>query len=987
MDDKAFKDLPNNQETYDKLIKIITTSKDFEEVFLALLKQAEVLYEYEEYEKVSKILIRLFNEQEHLDDKYLELLIDSLIEQKKSSLALYYINIRKETLSQVEMYKYLLDVLKYKSRFNEDYNYILDSLRSYSFDKRVLIPYYLVKFRENVESNSSLTLETYREINELNFDKDDKEIVDELYFQYLLKNKMSFENFMESKLGISNIYFQLRLLIRTEMLKRVQIIEAENEKELDELSLFKKEIIFRELRDFYDKNNDFRSYDLYKEKYNLVTDQIKKEKRRATKKKLVLKDEEEIVVEEVIPVKEKPKQHITSEKLSLLENFVKELSKLDLNLSLFERLRNIGILLGKYFEFSDILFYFRPQFYHFKKERLYNKNYSLATVESSLPGITSKTLDDIVSDVEFVVPDFDIITNKPLTETDVRQVYSYGVEKGASITFYQTERKDLHYDDLVFKTVSSIIYYDLKYDNYLKDKEEKYNRISDFFNSNFINGFIYKDELLGTPIFNELFKLRKNDNLSSLVLKFNPELRVKYNNLLNSLKKEEIKSFWIDLYYENKNYLAKHYINNGAIYGLFIEVTDKVRELKKWQEKSFVDPLLNVLTLHEFEQSFISIVRDKASFLLIELDSLDKIESLYGKAKKREFFLEFVEHCKNEFEQVYLFDQSTVIAVLKINDIRAVENKVSRFIYDLKDKRSKVLKEQRFNCHMGIIRYPINTREKNINRIYQYLSLSLYKAKTIDKIKGYSYFDFKDYEQDLFETEVIKQIDNLILTEDLLLNFTQIVNYKTKNVYAYEVGVTSNALHIYEQYYYQVAEKRDMLERLEKYVLEQTFKYLRKIYDDTGSYVRLVVNVSNKTLNTPNFVGFLTNLYRTYKIPYEVVEIKVKLTRFRLEEELKLKELRELNIVIGTDNLDYVNKDYIKVFHLTNKEDLFNPKTQNYLKSLRDYLESENMTFIVYNVDSSKEAEILEKLNINYIRGRVVDKEISYQELVNILNQ
>ena len=75
------------------------------------------------------------------------------------------------------------------------------------------------------------------------------------------------------------------------------------------------------------------------------------------------------------------------------------------------------------------------------------------------------------------------------------------------------------------------------------------------------------------------------------------------------------------------------------------------------------------------------------------------------------------------------------------------------------------------------------------------------------------------------------------------------------------------------------------------------------------------------------------------------------------------------------------------MFHLTNKEDLFNPKTQNYLKSLRDYLESENMTFIVYNVDSSKEAEILEKLNINYIRGRVVDKEISYQELVNILNQ
>lgn len=981
-----FDNLKNNQETYDKLVKIIKTSNDFDEVFLALLKQAEILYEFKEYDRTSKILINLFKEYETLEDKYLQILIDSLIEVNSKSLALYYINIRKETLPQMKMYKYLLDLLNYKNKFNEDYYYLLDSLMVYNFDKDILIPYYLKRLQDYVNNNNDLTIKAYQEIKAFNLDKKSQEQTEELYFNYLLKNKMSFEQFLENKTGLNKIYFELRLLMRTEMLKRVQILEAEKEKDLDELSLFRKEIIFKEIRDFYEKHHDFRSFDLYKEKHDLVTDLIKKESKKTKKKQLILEEEIKIV-DVVVQREEKPKVHITSEKIFLLEKFVKELSKLDLDLSLFDRLRMIGVLLEKHFDFSDILFYLRPQLYHYKKERLYAKNYSVATIESSISGITATTLDDIVTDVEFAVPNYDLIKDKRLTETDVRQVYSYGPEKGFSITFYQTNRKDLHYDDLIFKTVSSIIYYDLKYDFHFNIIKDKYNKVNDLFNSEFLIGFIYKDELLGTPLFNKLFKLKKNDSLSTFILKFNPELRVRYNNLLNALKKGKIESFEIDLYYENKDYLVKHYIYKNYIYGLFIEITDKVNELKLWQEKAFVDPLSNLLTLHEFERSFPILIKDKISFVLIELDNLNKIESLYGKAKKREFFLEFAEICKQVFKHIYLFDQSSIIAVLDINDVRSVENKISKFILDIKEQQSNVLKEQQFNCFLGIIRYPINTREKNVNRIYQYLSLSLFKAKTVERIKGYSYFDFKDYEQDLFDTEMIKQIDNLILTENLLLNFKQIVNYKTKSVYGYEVGVTSNTLNIYEEYYFQVAEKRDMLVRLEKYVLEQTFKFLKRLKEETGGYVKLIVNVSSQTLNTHNFTLFLANLYRIYKIPNEVIELNLKLKSFKSTEAFKLKELNDLDIIIGTNNLEYINQDYIKVFHLTKKADLFSEKTHNYLRSLNQYLKSEKMVFIVYNVDSEKEIEVLENLDISYIRGRVVDKEFTFKELIKMLKK
>lgn len=978
--------LPNNQESYDKLKTIIKSSHEDTEVFYAWLKQAEILHAHEEYEKASKILIQLYNDNKFLDDKYLVLLIDSLILTNNKPEALYYINLRKESLSQLEMYKHYLDLLKYKKVFNEDFYPLLDTLRAYSFDKSVLIPYYILKFKDVVLNNSSLVEETYSEVINLNLDNFSKEEVDELYFKHLISNGYSTEEFLKNKKGINKVFYELRLLMKEKELKKVQILEAEYEMELENLSLNNQQILFEKLMDFYEEHHDLKSYDLYSKKYKLVKNKLKKINNEVEKKRLEFGEDEEPVIEEVkITEKEKEKPSVTSEKISQLADFISDLSTLELGLSLFDRLRNIGILIEKYFDLSDILFYVSPQFYHYKKERLYSKNYSLATINSSIVGQAANDLIDIVGEVEFIKPDYDLISDKPLTETNIKQVYSYGVQKGFSITFYQTNKKDLHYDDLVFKTISSIVYYDLKYDKHINIEKQNYNKINALFNSEFLISFIYKNEFFGNRLFNDLFSLKKNNSLDALILKFPPEYRVKYNSLFNRLKKEEIKSFEIDLFYEGKNYLAKHYINKGNIYGVFIDVTEKVAELESWQEKAFIDPLSALLTLHEFEVAFKNYIKEKTSFILIELDNLDKIESIYGKAMKRKFFLEFVEFCKEEFSQVYLFDQNSILAVLNINDVRAVENKVSRFSLKVKDMRSKILKEQHFNCYMGIIRYPINTREKNIDRIYQYLSLTLYKAKTVDRFKAYSYFDFQDYEQDVFETEIIKQIDNLILSEDLLLIYTQIVNQSTKRVYAYEVGVTSKALNIYQEYYYQVAEKRDLLERLEKYILNQAFKNLENIYQETNAYVKLVINVSEKTLNTPNFVGFLIGLYRTYKIPYEVIQIKVNLKSFKYHYSQKLKELSNYGVIIGIDNLDYLTEEYISVFHLTKRQNLEEEKTQSFLKMLNEYLNKQNMPLIVYNVDTHREREILAELKIDYIRGKLVDNELSLEKLKKVL--
>ncbi len=982
---EKFINLKNNQETFDELIEVVKTSLNEEEVFYALLKQAEILFEYEEYKKTNDILLKLYEDKGVLEDKYLKLLIDSLINSDNKPEAMYFINLRKESLSQLDMYLHYLDLLKYKEAFNEDFYPLLNTLKAYSFNKKILSSYYIKKFNDVTKNNNELVEETYIELLTLNLEDNDKEEMDELYFNYLLKTNKDIKEFLNNQKGLSLVYYQLILLMKDEELRRVQILEAEKEKELDDLSTKRQVNLYQLLKDFYNKHNDLKSYDLYSLRLEHATKELKKELRPKRKRTLILPKED---IKEIVKVdlkETKKEEDLKGERFILIEKFMAELLKLELNLTLFERLRSIGIILEKHFDFSDIVFYTKPHLYHYKVNRLYEKKYNQATLNSTIIGVAAKEQKDIVGDVGFLEFDYDVLTNKSFLETDIKQVYCYGLDSEFSVCFYQREKQNLLNHDLLFKFVSQIIYYDLNYDKHISKVKEEYEIINNLFKNKHLMAFVYKNKFYGSSPFNEVFKLRPNDNLDTLVLRFDTELRIKYNALLNQLRKKDIEQFQIDLHYEGIKYVVDHFMYKGYVYGIFTEVSDKVDKLKQWQEKAFVDPLSQLLTLHEFEVNFPKYTRGKSSFVLMELSGLNKIESLYGKKIKRDFFLEFTDHCKDEFNQVYLFDQNSILGVLNINDVRSVENKIKAFIEKIKDIKSNILKEQSFNVFMGVIRYPINTRERRIERIYQYLSLSLLKAKTINKKDRYSYFDFKDYEQDLFDTEMIRQIDSLITKEKLLLSFTQIVNQKTNLVASYEVGVRSNTLHVYEEYYYQVAEKRGMLEKLEKYVLTESFKVLKKINDETGKYIKLTINISGETLNSPRFAGFLISLYRTYSVPYELVELKVNLKRFKQEEYMILEELYNYGVIIGTDNLDYINRNFISIFHLKTKINFENSKMVDYLKFLKSYLDSQNMNLVVYNVDSLNEKEKLKDLNVEFIRGKTVDTELYLEEILKML--
>ena len=105
-----------------------------------------------------------------------------------------------------------------------------------------------------------------------------------------------------------------------------------------------------------------------------------------------------------------------------------------------------------------------------------------------------------------------------------------------------------------------------------------------------------------------------------------------------------------------------------------------IRQKKKeaWVTKAITNPTSNLFTLHEFEVRFESFIQSKTTFILLELEGLDHIESIYGKAYAYNHFIAFSKIVKELFELTYQYDSSTVLIVLELNDIRAVEKHIEK---------------------------------------------------------------------------------------------------------------------------------------------------------------------------------------------------------------------------------------------------------------------------------------------------------------------
>lgn len=1017
---------PHTLETLQEIEVFLTEIHSSEELIQAKIFLSNVLISLKQENAAIEKLDTLYNELRFqnvpvIKDQIRKLKIDALIELGEFQQARIEIESRKNELPILKQYAYYLDLIQLKKKAKESYKdeitLALNEQLPLDMRQALLIEKLYLLIEENDYDMALQTIQLIREMLVLpSTDQVLINIESEIYYkQNNFEKLLAFERL--SELDKQDLYV-LKALISSDKYRQASIYEVEHEKRIDELDSFTRKEIYQLLIEMYEKTGPIISLETYQKKLKKVIKQINIQKKEqeneirpivesVNENKLLTQivEEQEVVVSTIVEdnlidsteslnqlTDSHEKSHQT---LSIASELLKIVSEQNEHIPFREKLRLLLIYLSRHVQFSDAIVYINPNVYHYKKERLYDKSIQPTDLLKTVLGVSYDLLEDIVESTDIISYPLDILSGKPLLELGVKQVYSYPIGHIGSVVFYQMTVEDIMKSDDIFKLTSMILNNSYSADKALDKKNRNSKQFERFFESKLGVFRILTDHQIKFNSYGrELFSFKKTDSIDNYISKIHSTDQLNYQNTIRRLKKNEAAQASLVYGYMDKILKENFYVDTSNypydIYSYIEDITkDKAYE-QALKEKAINHVKYELKNTNALSEDFLEIINEKCSFVLIGLEKLEDLELIYGKSTVDQYYQELIVFINEKIKDVrsiyYLDDYKTLIIVNK-NDIRAVEKWVKLFFKTIDGLESRTLKKQRYLLNLGILRYPINTEEKNLDKLMKYLSIALLKSKRLKEGLKYQYFDYNDYVEDQFETNLIKQIDDQITNETLDLCFTQIIDLANNRIYGYDVNVYSHEIDISSQYYYIIASKRNLLEKLEKYLIKQTFKALSEIVKKTQKYVRLSLSISAQTLKLSEFNRFIFGLYEQYQIPYHLIDFVFLMKDGTLSDFQKSKELNEAGITIGVDHLNYTLETYTNFYHITERPRSFSERYISLLSHQKAFFDTNKIGVIFYNVSDKTEQKKLLELGIKYIKNQKTDQVLTLNQIIDIINE
>ncbi len=900
-------------------------------------------------------------------------LIDASLQLGKFDETKRYIEMRKERLPVMKQYLSRLDDILYKKALHlpylEDVLYVLkdvipDSVKIYCHQELFVI------YKEDHQDEMALN-----QLYELyNFDLHHQYIMDELELLIRLERLDEVIQKALKELRENQTIQAIKPLFQAYLLKedyhKASTLEAEYESKIDEADDHFKKVMIEMIIQLYQKLDNKPSLDYYTRKLKTLQKALDKKpaKNEETKPK-----EKDVVIIEKIPEKEITSKHLL-EHLDVAHDLIIFAELIDDKLPLREYLRQFFIQADLHLQTTEMVLFLEdesPNLFHYKKERLYDKTLIKPLIEDSILEHILNTGEEVIEETRILRFTKNIITQKDYAE-DFSFVYGFPVgDQGVFLAHYKENIADPgQYYDLL-KLISSILFGHVKEEKRLSKLKQDQRFYRDVLNAPIL---AYRELTEHKSTYNDqaqaLFHIDKHHHLELFLRDMSYEHIKEYKDTVSRLltKPGEVKE--LRYRYQEHYILEKMYSlkigDEHIIMSIFDDETKDVDQVKTLIEKATIDhetDLPNRLALSEnFEES----IKDKASLLLIELD--EQLKHIYGHEDMLLYFKEFSQHTKKYFSEgiTYRYDFNQLLVILPYNDIRSVTKMIKEYVRYLDVYESKVLRYEKFNVNIGVLRYPVVTVEKNMDKIIRFLDIALEKAKR-DKEEKYVFFVYRDYEDELFEQQVIDHLNVAIEEKSLGLVFNQITDIKKNRVWQYESELALLNLAIDNRYLLQIAKKRHRLIDLEKFHIKQVCEFLVELEKKTERLIKITIPVSKETFLDSSFNPYLLGLLKDYGIPYEFIRIKFDMELRPSHYATQIQELIDRGIALDTTSLDMALSYPFHALHVDIKKE--SVKWNSYITKLKELLEGFHMALVIRGVKTKEQKEALERLGLNYLEG------------------
>ena len=296
--------------------------------------------------------------------------------------------------------------------------------------------------------------------------------------------------------------------------------------------------------------------------------------------------------------------------------------------------------------------------------------------------------------------------------------------------------------------------------------------------------------------------------------------------------------------------------------------------------------------------------------------------------------------------------------------------------------------------------YRIDDKTLPVSVMCDRANMALWKAKGNFK-NPYCEYDEKMRQQVLKEQKIINAMEMAIQNKEFTLYLQPKYDIEKGTIIGAEALVRWISLEngfISPGDFIPVFENNGFVYEVDKFIWEESCRYLRKWLDEGREVHPISVNVSRIDLYDPKLVKHLVDLREKYQLPSQYLELEITESAYTEDPEQIItitRQLREAGFVIlmddfgtGYSSLNMLKDIQIDVLKLDMgflKSSDYSAKGGNILTAILKMAESLKMQTIAEGVETKEQVEFLKSIGCKYVQGFYYSKPLPVGEFEKLI--
>ena len=296
--------------------------------------------------------------------------------------------------------------------------------------------------------------------------------------------------------------------------------------------------------------------------------------------------------------------------------------------------------------------------------------------------------------------------------------------------------------------------------------------------------------------------------------------------------------------------------------------------------------------------------------------------------------------------------------------------------------------------------YRIDDKTLPVSVMCDRANMALWKAKGNFK-NPYCEYDEKMRQQVLKEQKIINAMEMAIQNKEFTLYLQPKYDIEKGPIIGAEAlvrWISQENGFISPGDFIPVFENNGFVYEVDKFIWEESCRYLRKWLDEGREVHPISVNVSRIDLYDPKLVKHLVDLREKYQLPSQYLELEITESAYTEDPEQIItitRQLREAGFVIlmddfgtGYSSLNMLKDIQIDVLKLDMgflKSSDYSAKGGNILTAILKMAESLKMQTIAEGVETKEQVEFLKSIGCKYVQGFYYSKPLPVDEFEKLI--